>query len=203
MQNLPIEQLTENFALNAGRNPFVPNDVVTTYPSTWLEIYLQNRWFKLDPVAINAPRCLSKRKPVLVPAQEFEGGFYEEAKLYSAAANIVVGTYFGGNTMIVGAIVDHPDSEPQKMELQNAAEATHRLLIIEKLDSLSDRQFEVLDLADLQYRTAQIAAEMSISEQAVSKHKRNICDALNVQSWQAAVNCYSLTKWGSIVAKQR
>lgn len=194
MSNI-IGQISDNWALNSGTNPLIPSDVQSTYSPTWRQTYLDNQLHKSDPVAHKAMTALIRRKPININQTDYSGSMFEEANACGAAANVVCTSYFGGNIMIIGAVVDAPNSSTLHAELQKSLGATHRASIIGKLEQLTDRQLDVMELAEMGMTAAQIAADMGVSTQAVAKHKAAICKALSLRSFSAAVNAYSLEKW--------
>ncbi|KIC42218.1 hypothetical protein RA27_02165 [Ruegeria sp. ANG-R] len=197
----PISTLTDSFAFNAGTNPYQPQTVHSTYRPDWLEKYIDNQWYKSDPVAKKAHASLVSRTPLALTPEDTSCDMYEEARAYGADANIVFATQYGGNILIIGAQVDNPTSVATQRALADATQLSHRLTTISKLSALSDRQFEVLELADSGLQVSQIAAEMDITEAAVARLKQRICERLDVRQWNIAVNSYSLEKWGSLIAR--
>lgn len=199
-RTLPIEQFTDQFAINAGRNPFNPSNIFCTYPKTWLDKYLRNEWHKIDPVAEAAKVSLKTRRAVPIVGDVTNSALYEEAKEFNAAANLALTTYYGGNLLILGAVVDDPTDKNLQSAILQSSQLTQRILTIERIDSLTDRQLDVLELGDMGLDAANIAAELGIGAAMVAKHKRQICQALEVASWATAVNAYSLEKWGGLVS---
>jgi len=196
-----MSSIAHQFALNAGTDPFRPGLLRSTYSSDWIEKYLQNQWYNDDPVAKMASQSLMQRRPVPILGKATECDVYEEARSYGADANIVFATPYGGNILIVGANVDNPTSPLTQKALSDAAQLAHRFAMIERLQLLTDRQFEVLELAECGHQGARIAAELGITETAVARLKSRICETLDVRNWNTAVNCYSIEKWGALVAK--
>lgn len=196
-----ILSVADSFALNTGINPYQPNYVLSTYRHEWTKKYLQKQWYRTDPVALRARESLISRRAIVLTQSDIECEIYEEARSYGSDANIVFANYFGGNIMIVGAKIDNPTAPSALGEFAEATRLAHRLSIIDKLSGLTDRQIEVLELADDGLLVAQIAAEMGVTEPAVNRLKKRICEALDVTQWNTAVNAYSLEKWGGLVAK--
>lgn len=180
----------DKYAFSIGTNPVaIGHSMGSKYGSDWTELYMSRSYFKTDPVALIGATTKTSGL-ICIPSSEMRGEVYEEAASHGASADAVVVSTFGGSKMIVGGITGGL-SDAGKNEALKSVRLEHRKLLADRIADLSDRQFDVLDLAESGHNTKGIAANMGISVTAVNGHKATICERLSVTSWDPVVELYS------------
>ncbi len=188
-----------NFGSNSGVNPAKPSSVQSSYNQKWMDRYMKKSYFLNDPVTHIGMQPITRTICQIIPEQFRQSELYEEAKCFDADANAVVTSLYGGNKMILAAKLDATSTQEMN-DLKTSTIKMHRIEIASRVDLLTDRQLEVMELAEEGNSQKAIAAEMGISIPGVAQHKIAICKTLDILNWTCALNAYSLQKWGNLSA---
>jgi DNA-binding CsgD family transcriptional regulator len=179
-----------------------PNEVatsaMTTFPADWHERYFREDFQKIDPVFEFNRTCKNGSGAKLLNEDEMSSPLFEEAKAAGANSNFVSVSVFAGNRLIFGG-VNHDLDDRKVDSLHQSVQATHRRLLIEKIDHLTGGQVDFLDLCEEGLLDKQIAVELGITLSAVAQRKKSICQKVGTQNFRAVVTLYSLRKWSGIV----
>lgn len=187
-----------NFAVKEGS--FAGFQIFDTYPGGWIKHYLEKQYYLHDPVfstlgKIRLPYSWESRKmSEMTPTQQ---------RLFSEAAdyNIKFGTTIPfmptaqGQTFLT--IIDHVNIHPEILYVLNTALQLYEnrrfeLKIVEKISTLTPREYEILELKSQGIPLKCVADKLQITEVTTNFHLKNIKQKLNAKSIDHALYLFGL-----------
>jgi DNA-binding CsgD family transcriptional regulator len=174
-----------------------PTAATTNFGDEWHQKYFQEEFHKIDPVFAFNNRC-GRSGVKLLTTQDMSSPLFEEAQSFGADSNFISVSVFGGNRLIFGG-VNHDLDERAVSSLHRSCQSTHRMMLIERIDGLSDGQIDFMEMCEEGLLDKQIACELGVSISAVAQRKRAICNKVGVTNFRSALSLYSMRKWSGIV----
>lgn len=197
--HLPVQAKFDSFGYVTLVNGQTPEDAVTTFPDQWKELYFSNEFFRFDPVFHFANSMLRRSGATLLSKDQMNGDLFDAAEQFDANSNFVSVSHYGGNTMVFGGVNTDLDYNAIS-DCHSLCRATHRLELAKKLAALTDAQLDLMDMAEEGHPDKEIASELGVSMSAIAQRKQAVCSQVGVASFRAALQLYSLDKWGGMIA---
>ncbi len=197
--NLPVQAKFDSFGFVTLTKGQTPDDAITTFPNQWKALYFENEFYKNDPIFLFANNMLRRSGATLLSPDQMNGDLFDAAEQFDANSNFVSVSHYGGNTMVFGGVNTELDHRTIS-DCHNLCRATHRLDLARKLANLTNAQLDLMDLAEEGHPDKEIASELGVSMSAVAQRKQSVCSHVGVSSFRAALQLYSLDKWGGLIA---
>lgn len=197
--HLPVQAKFDSFGYVTLTNGQTPEDAITTFPDQWKELYFKNAFYKYDPIFHFSNSMLRRSGATLLSSKQMNGDLFDAAEQFDANSNFVSVSHYGGNTMVFGGVNSDLDQRTIS-DCHSLCRATHRLDLARKLANLSDAQLDLMELAEEGHPDKEIASELGVSMSAVAQRKQVVCSQVGVTSFRAALQLYSLDKWGGLIA---
>jgi len=175
------------------------NCVTSTFSASWVEKYFREGFDQIDPIfkfaEQNKRRCGFKQLTDI----DMQTPLFEEAKAVSADSNIMITDFLGGSTMVLGGV--NPDFSSQHLiEAQEVCKLTHRQVMTDRIEHLTDKQIDLLELIEMGLRDSEISYELGISSSAIAQRKKAICGTLGLTNFQTAAQLYTARKWSGLIS---
>lgn len=173
--------------------------VTTTFSPSWVQKYFREGYDKIDPIfkfaRQNKRRCGFKQ----LSDFDMQSPLFEEAKAVSADSNIMITDFLGGSTLVLGGV--NSDFSPHHFnEAMEACKLTHRQVVADRIDHLTDKQIDLMELVEMGLRDNEISHELEICTSAVAQRKKAVCSALGLTSFQTAAQIYTARKWSGLIS---
>lgn len=171
--------------------------LISNYPSKWLETYLKNKYYELDPVVQKAK---SKITPFLWSKEENENNnIFEESGKYAISHGVCFVAHRSETIFSILSICNNNNSSDFFMKLRKKEDKIQMLLLkcfeedianeVNSKIKLTLREQEVLRWLGLGKTYNEISLICEISERTVRFHLVNILKKLDANSTR-----YALTK---------
>jgi len=199
--HFPVQEHFSSFGFVTLMQGQQPVSATTTFPSRWHQTYFENKLFMQDPIFAFAAQNVKKSTGALLSQNQMSGDLFDAAREFDAASNFVSVSHFAGSSFVFGGV--NPDLTNKAVpECQRLCQATHRLALSKRIESLTDTQIDLLEMAEEGFLDKEIAEELGVSMSAIAQRKKAICNHVGVTSFRASLQLYALDKWGGIVASK-
>jgi DNA-binding CsgD family transcriptional regulator len=191
-----LENLCENYGANVGANPINPTHVITNYSQNWQRKYFENKYHLIDPVVECVKFQPAPNFLVRIPISFYRHPLFEEARSFGVRPTNVIGRRIGDLSIICAFLFDG-NTSTLKLISERCEQEVWRVYE-NKIENLTLRQMEVLELSERGLCSKQIAAEMGLSYAAVAKHRRKILKDFDCASFNIALLAYARVKWRTL-----
>ncbi len=170
-------------------------NLISNYPSKWLEIYFRNKYYDFDPVVQKAKYKIT---PFLWDKERSErNNIFEESKKYAISHGICFVAHRNESVFSILSICNHDDSRDFCFKLKQVENKIQMLLLkcfeediandVNYKILLTLREQEVLRWLGLGKTYNEIAQICGISERTVRFHLANIMKKLDVNNARHAL----------------
>lgn len=196
---LPVQEKFTSYGFVLLAPGQEPSHATTTFPEQWHETYFENEFHRTDPVFSFASKNIRQSNASLLAHSQMTGDLFDAAREYDAASNFVSVSHFGGNTLVFGGVNTDLDDRALA-RCHELCRATHRIELSKRIESLTDAQIDLLELAEEGCLDKEISQQLQVSMSAIAQRKQAVCAHIGVSAFRAALQLYSLDKWGGMIA---